>query len=697
MARGGSRGRRTSYVRDNSGRFASTPGGGPPKRSTPASRRAARAKVTGGTLGARGSLRRSRAKLAGKNPADRSLQGTLSLRAQRGAVTRGANRLGKVRAASTVRMAGKGPAGVIRGGRKVAGKPVASAPPKDYRRGRSAAAGYKPKTDRTRASSQVGTRGWLGDGQRARAQTAKRRFGVRSTAQRARMRAGSYDPAKQGGGRQVFRTKAEARQAYLKRAAATKSTASKSYNDGRYVGDGVKTGTKGSARIRTAAVAQGNLLSGKADNVKVRKVRSLSGRSALGGAMRREGSGKKPGAIAARKEKPVAPKSIASQKAELEKILYNGSNSREARMAARDRIFKLDPSYSIQAGRTSYPPRPLSAAEKEANDREQRRKGFLASMPPMQRAKANAALEKSTVNNGNGVYRQALIEDRVNKGYKVQIQNGKRRLVGPDGAYFEQSALTKTGLDYADYLAKSARSTPRKPSPKGAGPRMKAARPAGTVAKPRGLKPGAIAGRKAAKAAVAKPAKAKAPSGPKINGKEWASLSRLRGAVPFDRGRGQTGYFIPGSSLTPAKRNKLGLGAFKSEVSGGNFTAQRHTQGSQEGWIISPRTQRGETPVQIQRSKSSRKPKTASDLLTQATRIEAVGRRMSRAARTGVRDRQIEARAVRAAKAARQRAFDMQKPPSKAELKRQEQRLNSPTTTGLNARLARDYAARGRR
>jgi hypothetical protein len=37
----------------------------------------------------------------------------------------------------------------------------------------------------------------------------------------------------------------------------------------------------------------------------------------------------------------------------------------------------------------------------------------------------------------------------------------------------------------------------RKPSPKGAGPRMKAARPVGTVAKPKGLKPGAIAARKA--------------------------------------------------------------------------------------------------------------------------------------------------------------------------------------------------------
>jgi len=125
MARGGSRGKRTSYVRDNGGRFASAPGGAPSKRSTPATRRAARPKATGGTLGARGSLRRSRAKLAAKDPADRSLRGSLSLRAQRGAVTRGANRLGKVRAASTVRMAAR--AGVIRKGGKGAAKPVASA------------------------------------------------------------------------------------------------------------------------------------------------------------------------------------------------------------------------------------------------------------------------------------------------------------------------------------------------------------------------------------------------------------------------------------------------------------------------------------------------------------------------------------------------------------------------------------------
>jgi hypothetical protein len=160
--------------------------------------------------------------------------------------------------------------------------------------------------------------------------------------------------------------------------------------------------------------------------------------------------------------------SKASKKAALEKIIYNGSNSLEVRKAARDKIFKLDPSYSLEPGRQKFPPKQLSAAEKAANvttaASEQRRKEFTASMPPMQRAKANAALEKYTVNNGNGVLRQALIEDRVSKGFRVQTQNGKRRLVGPGGAYFEQSALTKTGLDYAAFLARSA-ATPRRRNP----------------------------------------------------------------------------------------------------------------------------------------------------------------------------------------------------------------------------------------
>ena len=535
MARGGSRGRRTSYVRDNSGRFASTPGGGPPKRSTPATRRAARAKVTGGTLGARSSLRRSRTKLAAKNPADRSLRGSLSLRAQKGAVTRGANRLGKVRAASTVRMAGKGPAGVIRGGRKVVAKPVVA--PRDYRRGRSAAAGYKPKTDRTLASSQVGTRANLSESQRAEAQTAKQRFGVRSTAQRARMRAGSYDPAKQGGGRQVFRTRAEARKAYLKRAAATKSTASKSYNDGRYVGDGVKTGTKGSARIRTAAVAQGNLLTGKADNVKVRKARSFSGRSALGGAMRREAKSAKPVAAPRSSVRVIRPNrpamrpgpgpdrgkiseyvdAVRGSRRRLSSAKPGTANAAEATQGLKDnrralsrRIQRergarrgLKPSTSLQV-LTGTVPAPPARRVKTA-----RPSGTLAK-PKGLKPGAIAARKAKAAASGARSARATTNYNRAQKAALEAQQRVNRR----------RSPKNLAALARADKSLKTAArayrilvglggekmAVARKPSPKGAGPRIKAARPAGTVgtvAKPKGLKPGAIAGRKAKGGAAA--------------------------------------------------------------------------------------------------------------------------------------------------------------------------------------------------
>ena len=103
MARG--RGRQ-QYTRDNSGRFSSTPGGGPSRSAGKvAARKKARAAATGGTLAARSSLRRSRSKLAERATA-----------AQRGAVTRGSRKLRAAQAAATRRIGGAGPAaGVMRG------------------------------------------------------------------------------------------------------------------------------------------------------------------------------------------------------------------------------------------------------------------------------------------------------------------------------------------------------------------------------------------------------------------------------------------------------------------------------------------------------------------------------------------------------------------------------------------------------
>ena len=107
-----------SYKRDARGRFAG--GGG-----------SSRPKVTGGTLKARTSARRSKAKLAAKDPADQSMKGMLSRRSQKGAVTKASKALQAAQQSGRVRLSGRG--GVIRPGKGGAKKAVAAAPPKPVR------------------------------------------------------------------------------------------------------------------------------------------------------------------------------------------------------------------------------------------------------------------------------------------------------------------------------------------------------------------------------------------------------------------------------------------------------------------------------------------------------------------------------------------------------------------------------------
>lgn len=113
-----------TYARDARGRFASTPGGtsrkptgGLPKRqprkagSPPPKRR--------GLVTQRAAVRRSAAKLRGKDPADQSRSGTLSRRAQKGAVTRAQNRLAAAEQSGRRRVRTAAP-GVLRPGRRMA-------------------------------------------------------------------------------------------------------------------------------------------------------------------------------------------------------------------------------------------------------------------------------------------------------------------------------------------------------------------------------------------------------------------------------------------------------------------------------------------------------------------------------------------------------------------------------------------------
>lgn len=88
--------------------------------------------------------------------------------------------------------------------------------------------------------------------------------------------------------------------------------------------------------------------------------------------------------------------------------------------------------------------------------------GFTDSMSAPNAAKAKGALNQPTKSGGVITDRKTLIEEKVAAGYTVQVlPNGKRRLVSPSGSYLEESAITKTGMDYADFLAKK----PTPPTP----------------------------------------------------------------------------------------------------------------------------------------------------------------------------------------------------------------------------------------
>ena len=79
--------------------------------------------------------------------------------------------------------------------------------------------------------------------------------------------------------------------------------------------------------------------------------------------------------------------------------------------------------------------------------------GFTAGMSPMQRARANAALDKLIRFNGKPETRRSWIEREVKLGATVvERPRWGRVLQDPRGSFMEQAQLTKTGMDYADYL-----------------------------------------------------------------------------------------------------------------------------------------------------------------------------------------------------------------------------------------------------
>jgi hypothetical protein len=87
--------------------------------------------------------------------------------------------------------------------------------------------------------------------------------------------------------------------------------------------------------------------------------------------------------------------------------------------------------------------------------------GFEKQFSDLQRGKVLAALNKTQGVNGVVATRKAHIRRLVGEGYTVASAKEGRRLIAPDGSFFAEADLTKTALDYAEYLNEStARTAP---------------------------------------------------------------------------------------------------------------------------------------------------------------------------------------------------------------------------------------------
>lgn len=81
--------------------------------------------------------------------------------------------------------------------------------------------------------------------------------------------------------------------------------------------------------------------------------------------------------------------------------------------------------------------------------------GFTSGMKAPARARVHAALSKQV--GVSGVYdeRGAHIRDLVRRGYRVRLHPSRGRILeGPSGSFYDERALTKIGLDFADYLTR---------------------------------------------------------------------------------------------------------------------------------------------------------------------------------------------------------------------------------------------------
>lgn len=82
-----------------------------------------------------------------------------------------------------------------------------------------------------------------------------------------------------------------------------------------------------------------------------------------------------------------------------------------------------------------------------------RREEFLATFAPMQRAKAEAALDRQMRFDGRYCFRGTEVERRIAEGCTVMLsRQGERRLAWPNGVFLDEKQISKTAMDYAEFL-----------------------------------------------------------------------------------------------------------------------------------------------------------------------------------------------------------------------------------------------------
>jgi hypothetical protein len=84
--------------------------------------------------------------------------------------------------------------------------------------------------------------------------------------------------------------------------------------------------------------------------------------------------------------------------------------------------------------------------------------GFTDQMPPHQKAKSITTLEFTVSHNGVVRSRGDLVVDLIGVGYTVQQSRSFGRiLTSPEGAFLSEKDLTKTGMDFAEFLTAKVR------------------------------------------------------------------------------------------------------------------------------------------------------------------------------------------------------------------------------------------------